>query len=183
MNHQNIASRIFIEDHSLVKTKLKHLVVSKDASDEFEDLYLDPKTKEKWEGYDFEFEDQMNAGYGIRKVPYPSMQETISIALNSTFMDEVGGAAALLHDYHFQGANVREPLLNLLEDQIHEISKERFETLYWRAELYDKSNLQPIMFKTYATIKKEANFYSDTAERANKLIEKIKNRPFSLWNL
>ena len=163
----------FIEDQSEVRSKLQSFDLFQSETDQFEEIYIDPKTNQKWEKYDFEFEDQINYGIGLRYFPYCSIEETIEIALTSEFQDEVAGASALLWELDRQGLEIRVPLLNSIELRKPEITKDRFETIYWRTEIYDKTNNRETIGKKFEEIEGDSKYYSETSERAKKLKELI----------
>lgn len=163
----------FIEDQSEVRSKLKSLELFQLETDQFEEIYIDPKTKQQWEKYEFEYEDQMNYGIGLRSFPYCSIEETIKIALNSEFPDEVAGASALLWELDRQGLEIREPLLNSIEVRKSEITVDRFETIYWRTEIYDQTNNRETVGKKFEEIEADSKYYLETSERAKDLKEKI----------
>ena len=44
-------------------------------------IYSDPVSMQKWEEYEFEFENGIAySGVGLRQIPYPSIDEIIQIA-------------------------------------------------------------------------------------------------------
>ncbi|MGV6860195.1 MAG: hypothetical protein ACWA41_00395 [Putridiphycobacter sp.] len=163
----------FIEDQSEVRHKLQYLVLFQPESDKFDEIYIDPTTKQKWERYEFEFEDQINYGVGIRTIPYPSIEETIEIALNFKYPDEVAGASALLFELDRQGFEIRKPLLDSIEKQRSEILADRFETIYLRTKIYDKTNNRDTTGKKIEDIKMDSKYYIETANRAEELKGKI----------
>jgi len=168
-----MSNRVFIEEQTLVKEKLGQLVLFQPASKEYEQIYIDSSSGDKWEKYEFEYEEQNSPAIGLRKYPYPSIEAIVSIALTSTHMDEVSGAAALLWELDRKGIEIRTHLLQELESQLDEISNERFEIIYWRAELYDITNNRTILNKSFQEIEKDAAYYRVTASKANELREKI----------
>lgn len=163
----------FIEDQSQVKIKLTNLKLIQKETDEFEEIYLDSLTEEKWEKYDFEFEDQVSYGIGLRRIPYPTIDETIEIALTSNYNDEVSGASALLFEFDRQGLEIRDSILQRLEDNISNISIDRFDTIYWRTEIYDKTNNRETFGKSLEEIEKDSQHYISTSNRAKELKNKI----------
>ena len=114
----------------------------------------------------------MTYGIGLRNFPYPSIDETIEIALSSKFKDEVAGASALLYELDREGQEIRKPLLKSIEQIIPNISKDRFETIYWRTKIHDKTNNREIMGKNLSEIEADYAYYIQTAEHAEILREK-----------
>ncbi len=167
-----MSSKKFIENQLEVKQLLQKLKLCEVKNHQVE-IYINPITNQKWEKYEFEFEDDGSTGTGLRCFPYCSIKTTIHIALNSDDTDEVDGAATLLYEFDRQGHEVRKPLLEAIEKRLAHISLDRFETIYWRTALYDKTNNRSIVGKKWAEIKKDASFFLETAEWANTLREKI----------
>ena len=163
----------FIENQSEVQCKFLSLDLYQSETKQSKEIYIDPRTKQKWEKYEFEFEDQTNYGIGLRSFPYCSIEETIEIALTSEFPDEIAGASALLFELDRRGLEIREPLLNSIEVRKTEISMDRFETIYWRTEIYDKTNNRQTMGKKLEEIESDSMYYFETSERAKDLKEKI----------
>ena len=120
----------------------------------------------KWEKYFFEFCDTYEDGIGLRKHPYPSTEEIIRIALVTEYMDEVNGASGLLLERELDNVEFREQLLDEIEKRIDEISKERYDIIYDRAELYDVTNRREIVGKHYTEIEADALHYNQMSKKA-----------------
>jgi hypothetical protein len=163
----------FIEDQSEVKQRLQELKLFQPKTEQFEEIYIDPKTNQKWEQYEFEIEYPINYGIGLRTFPYTTIDETIEIVLTSNSPDEVAGASALLFKLDRQGLDIRKPLLNSIEERSSEVSPDRFETIYWRTEIYDKTNNRKVIGKQFEEVKADSVYYIETADRAKELKEKI----------
>lgn len=163
----------FIEDPADVQDALDSWELDQSETVLHRTIYVDPKSRNKWEKYEFEWEGEPLFRIGLRRFPYPSIGETIQIALYSKFEDEVAGAAALLYEYDRQGQDVREPLLNSIEQVIHDISRDRFEAIYWRSEIFDPTNNRDVKGKSIGEIEADANHYRETATRAKALHARI----------
>ncbi len=170
-------NRIFIEDQVLVKKKLQQLLLMQPTTKEHEEIYIDTSSGDKWEKYEFELNEQTDDAIGLRRYPYPSIEEIVSIASKSIYLDEVSGAAALLWELDRKGIKVRTHLLKELELMLNEISIERFEIIYWRTEIYDTTNNISLLDKSDQEIENDAAYYRLTALKAKELREKIIKEP------
>ena len=166
--------RHFIEDQKLIKQMLRRLKPTGDLTNNCLEIYVDPTTGEKWGKYEFELEDQINYAIGLRLLPYPDTDKLIEIALTSSHIDEIHGAAALLLDQeHSDHREFREKLLNEIETKIKDITLERFNIIFNRAELYDKSNKREILGKHLNEIRNDADHFFNMSIKADELREKI----------
>ncbi|MEP1487904.1 MAG: hypothetical protein ABJK28_05715 [Algibacter sp.] len=165
--------RKFIENQDLVKTMLKDLELIQNSTVDFDEIYIDRATNQKWEKYDFEFLDQITNGIGLRIYPYPTVKTIIEIAINSIYLDEVAGASALLFEKDRLGENVREELILKLTKNLNKVSKEYFEIIYWRTEFYSNTNERDTMNKKYSEVQEDYDFYIQTANRIKKLRKKV----------
>ncbi len=170
-----MADRYFIEEQSSVNILLKSLTPMDEHSGWQCELYIDKLTGQKWEKYLFEISDEQDDAIGLRRYPYPSTEEIIKITLTSQHPDEVDGASALLLDREYNKIEFREKLLSEIEKNITEITKDRFEIIYNRAELYDIVNKREVLGKSYQEIKADASHYIRMMEKAEELKRVIRN--------
>jgi hypothetical protein len=166
-------NRTFIEDQTLVTKMLSRLNLIQEESRQCAALYIDTQTNEQWETYPFELEDQLDTVLGLRRFPNPSVAQTILIALSSPYEDEISGAAAMLYDYDLKGIEVRSQLLQEIEFRKEQISKERYEILYERMELYNFTNNRVKIGMSIQEIAQNAEYYIQTSLRAKRLKDKI----------
>ena len=164
----------FIEDQRLVKKLLANLQPTGNQTGYYAELYVDPVTGQEWEKYEFEYEDSSTDAVGLRKFPYPSTDKIIEIALFSPHDDEASGAAGLLLELEDDENDFREKLLDQIENNIDRISEERYDLVYWRAQLYDIDNKKSILGKHISEIESDAAHYNELSKRAKQLKQKIK---------
>ena len=158
----------FIENEKIAKKKLWKLKKLKEKTTFGGNLYLDKKTGEKWEKYEF-FRGRFNRCFGLRIFPYPSISETIEIILNSNKLYEVLGASQYLNTQEHKGSEYRKELIEKLEQKIKDIDKEKFEAIYFNANLQNNSNLRETIRKPQSQVDKDYNFYIEMFERAKKM--------------
>jgi hypothetical protein len=161
--------RFFIEEPKLVREVLKKLSTTKEHSGYQREIYIDNEAGQKWEKYLFENEETGEDAVGLRKLPYPETEEIIRIALTSPYLDEVDGACALLILREYDNIEFREKLILEIEKNVKDISKERYEIIYNRAELNDIANKREILGKHYTEIEQDARHYVQMMERAESL--------------
>jgi len=169
-----MTDRIFIEDQDLVKKMLKRLTPLNESSGWQCELFIDKTTNQKWEKYLFELFDADDDGIGLRRYPYPSIEEIIRVALTSKYFDEIDGASGLLLNMEYDKIEFRDMLLSEIEKNINDINEDRFEIIYNRAELYDTLNKREILGKHYTEIEKDAEHFKELMTKAERLRQRIK---------
>lgn len=165
---------LFIENQKLVVKKLKTLQPLEQYDDQYESLYIDPITQEQWEKYKFDNEEERYTLIGLRKLPYPKINNLIHLIINSPHEDEVEGGSALLYDFIQEGKKVNHLILDSIAKNKHNISLNRYTSIYYRAELYSNRNCQPILGKSIDQIEEEAKYYAQNAIRAKALYKEFK---------
>lgn len=169
-----MTDRFFIEDQDLVKKMLDRLTPLNDSSGWQCELFIDQTTNQKWEKYQFELFDADDDGIGLRRYPYPSIEEIIRVALTSKYIDEIDGASGLLLDMEHDKIEFRDMLLSEIEKNINDINEDRFEIIYNRAELYNRLNKRDILGKHYTEIEKDAEHFKELMIKAVRLRQRIK---------
>ena len=138
------------------------------------ELMVDPESGSQWEKYLFELDDE--DAIGLRKYPYPTFEETIRIALTTEFVDEIDGASAFIYE-HDKDGSAKELLIQEIEKDVQSINPERFNIIYWRAELFDSTNKRPIIGKHYSDVDRDHQHFIELAERVEKLKQQINGQP------
>lgn len=164
--------RTFIEDQELVAKILEQLDSTRATTGYNLEQYIDKKAGQLWESYEFELDG--NEALGLRKYPYPDIYKIIEIALISTFMDEVAGACALLHQLEWNNRfEFREILLNEIYKRINSIEEQRMEIIFERTELSDFSNKRDVLGKTIYEVEDDAQYFQNLTKFAIELKKKV----------
>jgi hypothetical protein len=161
-----------IENQSEVQEILSTLEPTGKSTGYYSALFVNPATGDQWEKYLFESDDDHSDGIGLRKYPYPSFEETIRIALTSEFEDEVDGASAFICEHDNDG-QAKRLLIEAIEEDIQSTNPDRFNIIYWRAELYDSTNKRPAVGKHYSEVTRDHAHFVELAERAKLLKQQI----------
>jgi hypothetical protein len=162
--------KYFIENQTEVSSILKSLEQTGTSTGYQTEILINHETNETWEKYLFELEGEEEDAIGLRRLPYPTIDETIIIALNSNFLDEVDGASAYLWNVDSDGS-IQEQIIEALEKR-NDLTSERIETIYSRAELYNQSNKRPTLGKHFSEVKKDHEHFIELSKRAQKLLKK-----------
>lgn len=173
---------LFIENQKRVVKKLKTLQPVEQKDDHYESLYIDPITQEQWEKYEFENEEVRYTLIGLRKLPYPEINNLIHLVLNSPHKDEVEGGSALLYGLIQEGKKINHYILDAIAKNKPRISLNRYSSIYYRAELYSNRNCQPVLGKSITQIEEDAKYYSQNAIRAKALYKELKQNSSLISN-
>ncbi len=118
-------------------------------------------------------------GYQILiRLPLPTTDELINIALTSTYEDEVVAAILrLLDEEALAKKDFRLTLLNKLEayttQNLTASEKKRFISIIKLAALDDPMNRRAIVGKTTDEVKQDADYFTGLANRASALVTKL----------
>lgn len=171
-----MTERYFIENQDIVHNMMIDLEPTGKYTIFHGELYVNPETGEQWEKYEFEveYDNELEEEIGLRKYPHPNTDKIIEIALNSPHYDEIESACTLLLVREsYQKIEFRKELLDAIESNINEIDSNRYNTIYEFAELYDETNKRKILGKHHAEIVTDAAYFSELANLAKSLKDKI----------
>ncbi len=104
----------FICNPENVNSKLQTLTKAGTSVESYEDYYVDKNTNENWilSRYDSEFHGDVTV---LKKLPEPTIEKLIEIAMNTVDTTNIIGASLELHKREEdQNENFREKLLHLL---------------------------------------------------------------------
>jgi hypothetical protein len=114
----------------------------------------------------------------LKRLPEPSTEELIDIALTSSDRNDIIGASLELSERErYNKVDFREQLLNRLlktdTSNLDEFEKERFRLVIYESDLYDPTNRRNIVGKHYSEIQMDADYYGTISEKAKKLLNRI----------
>jgi hypothetical protein len=172
-------NQFFICNLNEVESKLKTLTKTGTSDDGWIDYYVDSNTNETWllTRYDSEYH-----GGGVpvlKRIPEPTIDELINIAITSADTNDIIGASLELSEREkYRKEDFRDKLLNrLLEldtSHLNDFEKERLKIIICESDLYDATNRRNLVGKHLAEIQKDADYYRTTAQRAKDILDYIR---------
>jgi len=153
-------------------------------SDSWKIKYKDESNDDKWIEYRVNPEYH-GGGYPILvKIPEPNKSELIKIAIESEQLDEIAGAALFLFwNERDNKTEFRDELIQEVEklykkltisEELTEFNKSKIRTIIYESNLYDSTNLRPIIGKKFAEIEKDHQYFKSIAERAKRILDESK---------
>lgn len=139
--------------------------------------YVNKQKNETWLKYVIDLE----RGYFWNLMlidPKPNTDELINIALESDFDDEIHASAVkLMLDEKVSKIDYRQKLIKKLEEfdftNLNKTDRKRIKTIIQSAELNSEWNRREILGKHVTEINNDAEFFSDIANRAKRILKKI----------
>ena len=164
------SDRIFIEEENLVKSKLQSLNRTQDKTEEGNKIYIDRHSSQKWEKYEFfGGEDDRSWLTGLRIYPLPNNEDIFKLMLRTKYLSEIRIALTYVWIKYYKNEQVREQLLELLENSVNELSLERFEVIYEAFHLGEATNTRNIMNVPLDILKKDWEYFENLVNRANQI--------------
>jgi len=159
--------RHLISDRQLIESLVNQLSVLSSDSENWTKTYIDKTTNENWISY---YVDTAHHGGGTKilgRLPLPTTDKLIDIAIQSENEDEVFAACRTLTDNEeLRKQDFRLALIDKLEVVL---DKERNKKVIELTGLSSSLNRQDILGKTSRQIENDAIYYRQIAERADKL--------------
>lgn len=163
----DLANRHLISDVKLIDTLTTQFELVSTDNDNWTKTYLDQAKNEKWLSYYVDGALQ-GGGYNILgRLPLPTTDKLIDLALYSDNDDEVFAACRTLTDNEeIRKQDFRLALIGKLENLNNQSRQKKVIEL---TGLSSALNRQDILGKTAEQIKTSANYYKQIADRADKL--------------
>jgi hypothetical protein len=159
--------RHLISDNELIESLINQFSVVSNNSDNWTKTFLDRTTNEHWISY---YVDTAQHGGGhniLGRLPLPSTDKLIDIAIHSEIEDEVFAACRTLTDNEeSRKQDFRLALIDKLEVLL---DKDRQKKVIELTGLSSPLNRQDILGKTSGQIETDAYYYKQIADRADKL--------------
>ena len=164
----DLANRHLISDLNLIETLTSQFQLVSTDTDNWTKTYLEQSKNEKWLSYYVDGALQ-GGGYKILgRLPLPTTDKLIELAIFSGNDDEVFAACRTLTDNEeIRKQDFRLALIERLENLNNKIRQRKIIEL---TGLASALNRQDILGKTAEQIKASANYYKQIADRANKLM-------------
>ena len=168
----------FICNQTDIETKLRSLTNTGTSEDGWTQYYIDKANDEIWHSTQYGSEYHGGGVTVLKKLPPPTIDQLINIALTSIDLSDIVGASRELYEREkYQKENFRDELIKKLESlELHNLSsfdKERFKTIIYESSLFDSTNLRGIVGNHYTEINKDAQYYTDIADKAKLLLDEI----------
>jgi hypothetical protein len=168
----------FICNQDQVELKLKSLTKTGASKDGWTFYYRDDDTKEEWLLKSYESEFHAVCIRVLKRLPQPTMEELIDIALTSSDKSDIIGASFELSERERDNEeDFRQKLLTRLQEldtsNLSEFEKERLKLVIYESDLYNAMNRKKIVGKHFSEIQKDADHYRTIAEKAKKILVEI----------
>ena len=169
--------QFFICNQDEVETKLKTLTKTGSSTDSWTHYYVDKNSNEEWHltRYDSEYHGGVPV---LKRLPEPTIEELINIAMTSTDTNDIIGASLELSERErYKKQDFRERLLNRLSQvdtsDLTDFEKERLKIIIYESDLYDATNRRDIVGKHFTEIQNDANYFKTNAQKAKSILADI----------
>jgi len=167
--------RFFICSESEVDFKLKTLAKTETSVDGWTVHYQDMNTNEKWVLTRYHSEYQGGGVPVLKRLPEPTIEQLIDIAMTSFDKNDIVGASLELSEREkYQKEDFRGQLLDLLmrvdTSDLNIFEKERLRIIIYESNLYDSTNRREIVGKHFSEIESDANYYRIISQKAKSIL-------------
>ena len=170
--------QFFICKRDEVEAKLEALTKTGTSTDGWTHYYVDKTTSNKWHltRYDSEYH-----GGGIpvlKRLPEPTIEELINIAMTSADINDIIGASLELSEREkYNKEDFRDKLLNRLLQvdtlNLTDFEKERLKVIIYESDLYDSTNRRNIIGKHFTEIEHDADYFRTISQKAKNILSDI----------
>jgi hypothetical protein len=172
--------QFFICNQDEVEIKLKTLTKSGTSPDGWTHYYFDKNTNEEWHLTRYDSEYHGGGVPVLKRLPEPTIDELLNIALTSADKSDIIGASLELSEREkYKKENFRDKLLSRLlqvdTTKVTNFEKERLKIVIYESDLYDATNRRDIVGKHFSEIQNDADYYQTIAVKAKKILSDIGN--------
>ena len=166
--------RFFICNQDEVENKLKALTKTGTSDDGWTHYYQD--NIEKWLLTSFNSEHHGGGLPVLKRLPEPTIDELIDIALTSFDTNDIIGASLELSEREkYNKVDFRDKLLNKLlqidTSKLADFEKTRLKLIINKSDLCDATNRRDIVGKHLTEIQSDANYFRTISQKALKILE------------
>lgn len=170
--------QFFICNEDEVEIKLKTLAKTGTSVDGWTHYYVDRDSNEEWHLTRYDSEYHGGGVPVLKRLPEPTIEELINIALTSADTNDIIGASLELSERErYKKEDFRDKLLNRLlqvnTSNLTDFEKERLKIIIYESDLYDATNRRGIVGKHFAEIDNDADYYRKTAQKAKDILADI----------
>lgn len=164
----------FIHDQALVDLTLKTLRSTGQTTGYLCETFIDPDSGLKWEKYPMDYNEDGDDEFGLRRIPYPTTEKLVDLAIKSNVVDEVEGAAMLLKDQEWNHrVEFREALIESIELNWNTMDANRFSIISGCTELIVPMNRREIVGKSNKEIESDFKYFENLSIRAKELERRL----------
>ncbi|GAA4441759.1 hypothetical protein GCM10023188_40660 [Pontibacter saemangeumensis] len=165
-------------DAGLIEQKLANMQLMETAAGGYAAVYKDPATGAFWLKY-YATAAREGGGYlTLLRLPAPTTEEVVQLAIGSPFVDEaVAAVLRLLDEEAIEKKDFRLQLVEKLGQQQPDSREQRQRLLQIikLAGLDDPTNRREVLHKSNAQIEQDAVYFKAVAAKANVLLEKLQH--------
>jgi hypothetical protein len=170
--------QFFICNQDEVEAKLKTLTKTGTSTDGWTHYYINNNSKEEWHLTRYDSEYHGGGVPVLKRIPEPTLEELIDIAMISAETNDIIGASVELSEREkYKKEDFRDKLLNRLlqvdTSNLADFEKERLKIIIYESDLYDAKNRRNIVGKHFTEIESDADYYRTAAQKAKIILENI----------
>jgi hypothetical protein len=171
--------QFFICNQNEVDLKLKKLTKTGTSDDGWTNFYIDEDKSEYWLLTQYNSEYHGGGVPVLKRLPEPTVDELIDIAMTSADTNNIIGASLELSEREkYNKEDFRHRLINRLlqvdTSDLPDFEKERLRIIIYESDLYDATNRRDTIGKHYTEIQKDADYFRLNAQIAKEILENVK---------
>jgi hypothetical protein len=168
----------FICNQDEVENKLKTLTKTGTSTDGWTHYYVDKNSNEEWHLTSYDSEYHGGGVPVLKRLPEPTIEELINIAMTSAHTKDIIGASLELSERErYKKEDFRGRLLNRLlqvdTSDLTDFEKERLKIIIYESDLYDATNRRDIVGKHSTEIQNDADYFRTNAQKAKNILTDI----------
>jgi hypothetical protein len=169
----------FICDQDAIESKLRTLTKSKTSDNGWIEYFVDQESNEEWLLTHYHSEYQGGGSPVLKRLPEPTIDELVEIAMTSSEKSDIIGASLELSERERnKKVDFRDKLINRLLKistfKLTDFEKERLKIIIYESNLYDATNRRNIVGKHFTEIENDANYYRTISQKAKGILWAIK---------
>ena len=168
--------RYLYGDAGLIEVLLPQFELMETSAGGYAAVYKDPLSNSFWLKY-YATAAADGGGYlTLMRLPAPSTEKLINIAIRTLFEDEaVAAVLRLLDEEAIEKKEFRELLIEELEQEVEkgELQPDRAFQIIKFANLADPMNKREVVGKTSTAVQADAAYFAGIAERAERLLKRL----------
>jgi hypothetical protein len=168
----------FICNQDEVETKIRSLIESGTSTDGWTQYYFDKINNEEWHLTRYESEYHGGGIPVLKRLPEPTIEGLIDIAMTSLDTNDIIGASLELRDREKNNnEEFREKLITSLlkldTSKITDFDKERLRLIIYESDLYDSTNRRGIVGKHFTEIQSDSDYYKTISQKSIDILTQI----------
>lgn len=171
-----MGKRYLYGDAGLIEILLPQLELMETSAGGYASVYKDPLTNSFWLKYYATAATEGGGYLTLMRLPAPSTEKLIDIAIRTLFEDEaVAAVLRLLDEEAIEKKEFRELLIGKLEQAVEEggLQRDRVFQIIKFSNLADPMNKREVVGKDSADVQADATYFTGIAERAERLLKRL----------